>query len=69
MDIDLQFEWDEAKAVANFQKHGVGFDEAQTVFSDPAAITVFDQSHSEDEDRFVDVGMSRRGRILAVVYT
>lgn len=69
MDIEFRFEWDEVKAVANLQKHGVGFDEAQTVFNDPVAITVFDQSHSGDEDRFVDIGHSSHGRVVVVIYT
>jgi len=50
--MDLQFEWDDAKAAANVRKHGVSFEEAITVFGDPNAITIFDVEHSETEDRF-----------------
>ncbi len=64
-----QCEWDEAKAEANLQKHGVSFEEAETVFDDPLAITIFDPYHSADEERFVDVGQSNRKRILVVAYT
>jgi len=67
--MDLRFEWDEAKAAANLDKHGISFDEAQTVFGDPYAITVFDDQHSDAEDRFIDIGMAISGRILVVVYT
>ena len=67
--MDLQFEWDEAKAGANAQKHGVSFEEALTVFGDPNAITTHDTEHSIDEERFVDIGCSVTGRILIVVYT
>lgn len=67
--MDLRFEWDEAKAAANLTKHGVSFDEAQTVFGDPDTLTRFDDQHSAIEERFIDVGMSSSGRILVVVYT
>jgi uncharacterized DUF497 family protein len=67
--MDLRFEWDEAKAAANLNKHGVSFDEAQTVFGDPDTITRLDDQHSDVEDRFIDIGMSANGRILVVVYT
>jgi uncharacterized DUF497 family protein len=67
--MDLVFEWDEGKASANLQKHGVSFEEAQTVFGDPRSITIFDAEHSTDEDRFIDLGLSAEGRLLAVVYT
>jgi len=67
--MDLRFEWDEAKAAANLEKHGVSFDEAQTVFGDPHTVTIFDAQHSDAEDRFIDIGMTATGRILVVVYT
>ncbi|ABU59013.1 BrnT family toxin [Roseiflexus castenholzii] len=67
--MSLRFEWDEAKSVANLNKHGVSFDEAQTVFGDPDAITLLDDRHSDVEDRFIDIGKSASGRILVVVYT
>ena len=50
---DLVFEWDAAKAAANVRKHGVSFDEAETVFSDEHALLLDDPEHSADEDRFV----------------
>ena len=67
--MDLRFEWDEAKAAANLEKHDVSFDEAQTVFGDPHTVTIFDNQHSDTEDRFIDIEMAATGRILIVVYT
>ena len=67
--MDLQFEWDEAKAVANERKHGISFEEAITVFGDLRAITIFDVEHSKAEDRFINLGLSTSGRVLVVVYT
>lgn len=63
------FEWDESKAIMNNQKHGVSFEEAATVFEDPFSLTIIDEAHSEEENRFVDIGESRSGRLLVVVYT
>lgn len=63
------FEWDESKALLNEQKHGVSFDEAVTVFADPLSLTIADEAHSDEEDRFVDIGESSSGRLLVVVYT
>ena len=63
------FEWDEEKAKANLKKHKVSFDEATTVFVDPFSITIFDPDHSEDEQRYIDIGSSGKHRVLVVVYT
>ncbi|NET55521.1 MAG: BrnT family toxin [Symploca sp. SIO2E6] len=65
----LQFEWDTNKATVNYQKHGISFDEAKTVFNDPFSITIADSEHSLDEDRYIDIGLSARGKVLVVVYT
>lgn len=62
------FEWDRQKAETNLRKHGVSFEEAQTVFTDPLAITLFDPDHSENEERFIDIGMSDNQRVLVVGY-
>ena len=67
--MDLLFEWDPEKAAANLQKHKVSFDEASTVFADPLATTIFDPVHSDDEDRFVTLGLSGKGRIVVVCFT
>ena len=63
------FEWDRRKAEANLRKHGVGFEEAQTVFMDPLVITLPDPDHSDDEERFIDIGTSGNQRVLVVGYT
>lgn len=65
----FQFEWDEAKAEQNLRKHGISFEEAESVLADPLALTIDDPHHSADEDRFVDIGYSSQGRLLVVVYT
>ena len=62
------FEWDEEKAKANLQNHKVSFEEAETVFDDPLAVTIPDPDHSKSERRFIDIGESEDGRILAVSY-
>jgi hypothetical protein len=61
--------WHEEKANANLRKHGIGFDEAGTVFADSFAITISDPQHSVLEDRFIQIGVSPAGRLLVVVYT
>lgn len=62
------FKWDEDKANINREKHGVGFEEARTIWWDPFTLTRGDPRHP-GEDRFVDVGMSASARLLVVVYT
>ena len=67
--MPLQFEWDAVKAHTNEEKHGISFDEASTAFEDVLSVTILDPLHSEDEDRFVLIGYSYRGRLLVVVHT
>ncbi len=67
--MKLNFEWDEEKAKANLKKHRVSFDEATTVFIDPFSITIPDPDPSVDEQRYIDLGSSDKGRVLVVVYT
>jgi len=62
----LRFTWDQKKNEANRKKHGVSFEEAQTVFFDENAIEFFDPDHSEEEDRFLLLGLSFRLRVLVV---
>ncbi len=64
-----KFDWDDEKAATNLEKHGIGFDEAQSVFGDKRALTVYDAEHSHNEDRFITIGVSRRGNLLVVVHT
>jgi hypothetical protein len=65
---DLRFEWDPAKAAANLKKHGVGFDEAKSVFADERAKLIADPGHSEDENRFILLGLSTRLKLLVVCH-
>ncbi len=64
----INFSWDENKDLKNQQKHKVSFDEARTVFLDENALRFFDPDHSEDEDRFLMLGMSFRLRVLIVCH-
>src|SRR4051812_27728984 len=61
--------WDPLKASLNWQKHGVTFFEAESVFHDPLLAAGDDTAHSDTEDRFTATGVSRNGRILLVTYT
>jgi uncharacterized DUF497 family protein len=67
--MGLTFEWDEEKDLANQKKHGISFEEAKSVFNDPCSITIADEQHSEEEDRYIDIGTSSRGRVIVVCYT
>ena len=60
--------WDEKKNRINQRRHGVSFEEAQTVFFDDNAIEYFDPEHSKDEDRFIFLGMSFRLRVLVICH-
>lgn len=64
----LRFEWDDRKAAANLKKHGVSFQEAKSVFVDERARLIDDPDHSEDEHRFVLLGMSSALRLLLVCH-
>jgi len=63
------FEWDEHKANLNLKKHKVSFEEATTVFDDPYSVTIDDPDHSDNEERYIDIGFSSKERLLVVVYT
>ena len=65
---ELQFEWDTKKAAANLRKHGVSFEDAKTVFADENAKLIDDPDHSQDEDRFVLLGLSSSLRLLVVCH-
>jgi uncharacterized DUF497 family protein len=64
----INFSWDEKRNISNKKKHGVSFDEAKSVFYDELAIRYFDPDHSEDEDRFIMLGLSLRLRVLLVCH-
>ena len=67
--MPLTFEWDSRKARSNLAKHGVGFQEASTIFGDPLSLTIPDPEHSLSEERYITVGRAFSGKLLVVVYT
>ncbi len=67
--MKLTFEWDEAKARENLKKHKVAFDEGKTIFNDPFLLTYPDLDSCETEERFIDIGLSARNRILVLIHT
>jgi uncharacterized DUF497 family protein len=64
----LHFEWDDRNAAANAKKHGVNFEEARSVFVDERAKLIDDPDHSEDEERFVLLGLSSTLKLLLVCH-
>jgi len=65
---DLEFIWDPKKAKGNLAKHGVSFEEARTVFFDECAVEFFDDTYSENEDRFLLLGLSAYARLLLICH-
>ena len=65
----MHFEWDTKKAIANRRKHGITFEEASSTLRDSFSATACDPDHSDDEERFVTLGLSSLGRLLAVSHT
>lgn len=65
----LEFHWDENKARINLRRHGIRFEEAKTVFNDPLLVTFSDDDHSEDEERYISIGLSGYNNVLLVVHT
>jgi uncharacterized DUF497 family protein len=65
----MRFHWDRVKAAENRRKRRASFEEACTIFSDPSILTVHDEKHSSEEDRWASMGMSITGRILVVIHS
>jgi len=63
------FEWDPVKAERNLSKHGVSFDAAMSIFSDPLALTIFDADHNDEEDRWITIGRAGPGNLLLAIHT
>ncbi|MEK7723887.1 MAG: BrnT family toxin [Acidobacteriota bacterium] len=63
------FEWNEDKEKSNFRKHRITFAEGESVFYDSYSLTIPDPDHSIEENRFIDIGISNKNRLLVVVYT
>ena len=68
MTTEIRFEWDPAKNAKNIKLHKVSFDEASTVFLDEGGLLIEDPDHSDEEDRFVVLGLSSSLRILLVCH-
>lgn len=68
-DVAYDFEWDSKKADSNRKKHGVTFEQASSVFLDALAVTVFDEEHSQFEERWFTLGYASDGVLLAVAHT
>lgn len=64
----IKFEWDENKNRTNQSKHGISFTEAQTVFYDDEALVIDDPEHSEEEERFIILGLSNKANLLVVCH-
>ena len=67
--LTYHFDWDPAKARSNLADHKVSFQLAATVFRDPLALTVFDEAHSADEERWATLGQAENGQYLVVIHT
>ncbi len=65
----MKFEWDVNKERANIKKHGVSFEQASYVFADPCALSMYDEDHSDDEERWVLLGRTLNETLLVVVHT
>ncbi|MDO4337754.1 MAG: BrnT family toxin [Eubacteriales bacterium] len=65
---DIRFEWDQTKNEINKKKHKISFEEAKTVFYDPEALVIDDPEHSEQEDRFIILGLSKKANLLVVCH-
>jgi uncharacterized protein len=65
----FDFDWNASKARANLRKHKVAFKLATSVFNDPLAVTIYDEEHSDDEERWVTLGRAQNGQVLVVIHT
>jgi hypothetical protein len=67
--MNYNFEWDPNKAKSNISKHKISFENATSVFKDKNAISIFDEEHSENEDRWITIGLDTLTRTLVVIHT
>jgi uncharacterized DUF497 family protein len=67
--LTYHFDWDPAKAIDNVRKHNVTFEQAATIFLDPLALTVYDEAHSQNEERWFTLGHDVNEALLAVAHT
>ena len=67
--FEYNFEWDPAKATSNYKKHGITFERAATVFNDRKALTVYEEEHGDEEDRWVTLGLDVNTFFVVVSHT
>lgn len=67
--MQYNFEWDPVKNLHNKHKHGISFELSASVFSDPRALTIFDEEHSDSEERWVTLGISQTGILIVAHHT
>jgi uncharacterized protein len=67
--MQYNFEWNPNKAKSNIQKHKINFELAATVFKDPRALSIYDDDHSESEERWITLGIAQNGNLLVVIHT
>ena len=67
--MQYNFEWDREKAKINITKHKVSFEQVATIFKDPQAISIYDEEHSEIEDRWITLGLASNGILLIANHT
>ncbi|NHT77909.1 BrnT family toxin [Rhizobiaceae bacterium CRRU44] len=67
--VRFEFDWNPAKAKTNLRKHGVSFVEALTIFDDPLMLSQYDEHHSDSEDRWITMGMTRSSHLIVVCHT
>ena len=67
--MNYNFEWDPRKAHSDFQKHNISFARATEVFLDPYALSIFDKTHSTDEDRWITIGNTKNDILIVVIHT
>lgn len=67
--MEYNFEWDPVKEKQNIKKHGINFQRASKIFLDPLAISIFDEEHSENEDRWITIGAEASEVLLVVIHT
>jgi uncharacterized DUF497 family protein len=67
--FQFHFEWDPAKARQNARKHRVTFERGATVFSDPNALSLFDEQHSDEEERWITLGLDQTAALLVISHT
>lgn len=69
VNVRYYFEWDTKKAKNNLKKHKTDFERASSIFLDPRSITIFDKEHSEEEERWITIGLDGSGVLLVVAHT